>query len=86
MENEDVKKKESTHALFRKGISDYGDGHNVTHHLGNDDYADGTNLPDDNDVKDNPYLEGKFADGNEEMQEEDLSSDEEKANQENLRN
>lgn len=48
----------NAHANFRRGMSDYNDGENVTHHLGNDDYKNGDNLPD-------PYPEGAEFDGKE---------------------
>jgi hypothetical protein len=79
------KNDQSTQSVFHKGISDYGDGANVTHHLGNDEYKEGSNLPDDNEVRDNPRLQGKVAEGNEFMEEEDLASEKDKRDKENLR-
>lgn len=52
------------HSTVRKGGSDYTDGENVTHYLGNDDYEEGNKL------EENPYADapkknsGKVAGGN----------------------
>lgn len=50
-------------ARVKRNLSDYNDGANVTHHLGNDDYS-GSNLDDPYEKEDNPLLEGKVAYGN----------------------
>lgn len=88
MANPDVSKetpqKDTSHSRFRKGLTDYGDGANVTHHLGNDDY-DGSNINDENDLKENAKLEGKVAEGNLEMNEEQFASDKDKAEKDDLR-
>lgn len=50
MENKNESKTIRTaHSNFRHGMSDYNDGANLTHHLGNDDYKNGNNLTE-------PYL------------------------------
>jgi hypothetical protein len=49
-------KDRNAHSNFRKGLSDYNDGENVTHQLGNDDYKNGNNL-------DDPYPENENFDG-----------------------
>lgn len=59
----------SSHSNFRKGLSDYHDGENVTHHLGNDDYKNGANLPDYSKDESNDRLSGKTAYGNEDLEE-----------------
>lgn len=58
-----MEKNIKSHAGFRKGLSDYNDGENVTHYGGNSDYP-GANLKDENIEKNNPKLEGKEAEGN----------------------
>lgn len=63
----------TAHSNFRKGLSDYNDGENVTSHLGNDEYP-GADLADPNFEPDNPYLEGRYAEGNDFLEE--LESDE----------
>ena len=67
------------HSRFRKGQTDYFDEGHLTHHLGNDDYKNGANDPEELNVKENPRLEGKVAEGNEDMMEDDFQSPEEKA-------
>lgn len=62
------------HSNFRKGLSDYNDGGNITHHLGNDDYKHRSNLPD-------PYEEKASFDGSEALGN-DLLEDEESDDQE----
>ena len=63
------KKTRSAHANFRKGLSDYNDGENVTHHLGNDDF-DGQNIKDVEELN-NPRLDGKVAEGNDLIEDDD---------------
>lgn len=77
-------KNQSHHSNVRKGLTDYGDGANTTHYLGNDDYKDGTNLPDDN-ADHLQELSGREAGGNLDMNEEDLSSERDKQEKDNLR-
>jgi hypothetical protein len=61
----------NAHSNFRKGMSDYHDGENVTDQLGNDDYHRcGTNLKDPNSVD----FDGSEAQGNE-LSEEDEESE-----------
>jgi ABC-type sugar transport system substrate-binding protein len=67
----DMEKNEKAHSGFRKGLSDYNDGENVTHYGGNSDYH-GSNLKDENIVRNNPKLDGKVAEGND-LSEEELS-------------
>lgn len=69
----------NSHSNFKKDLNDYNDGANVTHHLGNDDYKNGSNLEDPFANGDNPLLEGKVAYGNDLVQEdsEDESDDSE---------
>lgn len=76
MENNPVKDRNS-HANFRKGLTDYNDGENVTHYLGNDEYP-GSNLADRTQEGSNPLLEGKEALGNDflEDDEEEIMEDE----------
>jgi hypothetical protein len=50
----------SSHSNFRRGMNDYNDGQNVTHHLGNDDYKDGANLHEQKSEE----FDGKEAAGN----------------------
>jgi hypothetical protein len=50
--------------------SEYNDGENVTHYLGNDDY-EGANLPENNEEENNELLEGKEALGNDLLEEEE---------------
>jgi hypothetical protein len=71
MPEQQTSKKEETenagaHSSVRSGGSDYNDGENVTHYLGNDDY-----YPEDNSLSENPYSlgesgdeDGKVAQGN----------------------
>lgn len=67
----------------RKSLKDYGDGANTTHYLGNDDYLDGTNLPDDN-VEDDAKLSGKEATGNLFMDEDEFVSEKDKSGFEDI--
>jgi hypothetical protein len=67
--SKDMEKNENAHSGFRKGLPDYNDGENVTHYGGNSDYH-GSNLKDENIIKNNPKLDGKVAEGN------DLSDEE----------
>lgn len=60
----------NSHSNFRHGISDYNDGENVTHQLGNDDYHDGANLPEYPD-KDSEAFDGKTARGNDLLEEDE---------------
>lgn len=60
----------NSHSNFRHGISDYNDGENVTHHLGNDDYLDGANLPEYEDKEANAF-DGKTARGNDFLEDEE---------------
>lgn len=62
-------KSRTAHSNFRKGLSDYNDGENVTHYLGNNDYA-GSKLPDPNDLNQNNF-DGKEAAGNDFLEDED---------------
>ena len=55
----------SSHSNVRQGLSDYNDGCGLSHHLGNDDYADGANLPDD---PEEIEFDGSIALGNELME------------------
>lgn len=57
----------NAHSNFRKGLSDYHDGENVTDQLGNDDHKFRTNLPD-------PYADSVNFDGSE-AQGNDLTDD-----------
>lgn len=54
------------HAGTRLGVSDYGDGVNSTHYLGNDDYPNCNNVPDAFSCGDSKIidLDGKVAYGN----------------------
>lgn len=54
-----------------KQKTDYNDGENVTHYLGNDDY-EGANLPEINEEENNELLEGKEALGNDLEEEEEI--------------
>lgn len=64
-----MNKARSGHSNFRKGLSDYNDGENVTHYLGNTDY-NGANLSDaDNHEQQN--LDGQEAQGNAHLEEEE---------------
>lgn len=65
-------KDQTSHSNVRKGLEDYNDGANVTHHLGNDDYGDGNNLPEPFEQENNK-LDGKVAEGND-LTDEDISS------------
>jgi hypothetical protein len=71
-----MKKKTSSHSTFKKGLNDYQDDWgNLTHYLGNDDFPEGNRASDpDEDLKENPRLKGKVAEGNELMEEEDTAS------------
>lgn len=69
--NAGTDKKQVNHSTVRKGLTDYGDGANTTHYLGNDDYKERTNLPDDNTEEANEMLSGKEAGGNLDMNDED---------------
>jgi hypothetical protein len=64
MEKPEVTKTHSriAHANFKKGLRDYNDGENVTHHLGNDDYKNRNNL---DEYEDNEKFDGTVASGNE---------------------
>lgn len=66
----------TAHSNVRKNISDYNDGANTTHHLGNDDYANRNNLP-DQDLNADSALDGKEALGNENIEDMDIESAEE---------
>lgn len=74
-------KSRTSHANFRKGLTDYNDGENVTHHLGNDDYSDGANIP-ESEKFDEQRLSGKTAGGNDFL--EDDVADEEAMNERNF--
>lgn len=68
----------TAHSNFRKGMSDYHDGENVTDQLGNDDWKNSNNLPD-------PYgntadFDGSEAAGNDLIEGEDDESNSESAN------
>lgn len=66
------------HSNFRKGLHDYNDGSFLNHNLGNDDYKDGANLPDEEDLSFLAGLDGRVALGNlNDVEEED--EEEEKA-------
>ena len=56
------------HMNVRHGLHDYHDGSSLNHNLGNDDYLDGCNLPDEMDVL---VFDGVFALGNLTEQEDD---------------
>lgn len=58
------KKTNPSHSNFRKGMSDYTDGGNLTHHLGNNDYKNRTNAP----AEDNLEFDGSVANGNEDIE------------------
>lgn len=62
-------KDRTSHSNFRKGLNDYNDGENVTHHLGNDDYDNGANISAPYE-KENYKLDGKSASGNDFMEDE----------------
>ena len=66
-------KSRNSHANFRKGLNDYNDGENVTHHLGNDEYKNGANLSQPFEDEKNK-LDGYSAEGNDFM--EDVISEE----------
>ena len=77
MENTSVEnrpiKNLTSHSNFRKGMTDYNDGENVSQYLGNDDYPEGANLPDPCEYENNK-LDGKSASGNDFL-EDDPSSE-----------
>jgi hypothetical protein len=66
--NKEIQKTNSGHSNFRRGLSDYHDGENVTHHLGNDDYQEGANLPEKHEKEPFPF-DGSVAGGNEDLEE-----------------
>ena len=78
-------KKQVNHSTVRKGLTDYGDGANTTHYLGNDDYKEGSNLPDDNIEEANEMLSGREAGGNLDINDEDLSAERDKSEEDDLR-
>ncbi|HXH30857.1 MAG TPA: hypothetical protein VNJ01_08595 [Bacteriovoracaceae bacterium] len=71
-EKQNTQKPIDAHANFRKGLNDYNDGANVTHHLGNDSY-DGASIPEEK-GSDEDKLDGSVAEGNG-LTEEDLEDE-----------
>ncbi len=72
MENKNTEQVPRAHANFKKGLEDYNDGANTTHHLGNESY-DGASIPED-DVDEAGRLSGYEAQGNG-LTEEDLEDE-----------
>lgn len=57
-------KDRTSHSNFRRGLTDYHDGDNVTHYLGNDDYREGSNVPFPSERETHKFS-GEVAEGNE---------------------
>ena len=56
-------KDRTSHSNFRKGLTDYHDGDNVTHYLGNDEYQEGSNIPSQSERERHNFT-GEVAEGN----------------------
>lgn len=70
--NQETKINKTVHSNVRKGLSDFNDGNELTHYLGNDDYKNGNNESDP--YADNLSFDGSEAFGND-LTEEDIEQE-----------